>query len=48
MYSTAAKQAYINLYETVTEKLASVYLPSPVEGQEAQEEEQSNETITER
>jgi len=46
MYSTAAKKAYIEVYETATEKLASVYLPPPAEVQELQEEGQTNETTS--
>jgi hypothetical protein len=46
MYSAEAKQTYIELYETVTEKLASVYLAPLAEVQESQTEEQSNETTS--
>jgi len=48
MYSTKAQQTFIELYEKATEKLASAYPAFQVEIPMAQEEEQSNETATQR
>ncbi len=48
MYSTKAKQMYIELYEKAAEKLASAYPAPPEKLTEAQKEVQSYETTTKR
>ena len=48
MYSTPAKQLFIELYESATDKLASVYRTPQERPKEVLKEEQSNETTTKR